>query len=102
MKLDRTFFLADFSFTAYLYIQNIFNRKNVLHVYWRTGETSSDGLFSMDNPWVRGFKKNEEFCKLYQLINIEHRQHYRILQGGDLFGHPREIRFGVRIQFGDK
>jgi len=37
---------------------------------------------------------------LYDLINHGHRQHYEVNQGGDLFGRPREIRFGLQIGFG--
>ncbi|MFH1942885.1 MAG: hypothetical protein ABIL68_12360 [bacterium] len=101
IRLDRTFKIGHLSFTAYFYIQNIFNRKNVLNVYWRTGEANTDGFWEI----IPGYRKSfldgmPEFVTLYDFINIRHRQHYQIEHGGDLFGRPREIRFGVRIGFG--
>jgi len=100
-KLDRTFELIGFPLTGFVYIQNVFNRKNVQHVYWRTGNASADGSF--DSPGLREIiaqANREEFFVLYDLINHGHRQHYEVSQGGDLFGRPREIRFGLQIGFG--
>jgi len=100
-KLDRSFKLSGFPLTAFIYIQNLFNRKNVQHVYWRTGSSSVDGSF--DFPGLRDTVAGdvgEEFFVLYDLINHGHRQHYEVNQGGDLFGRPREIRFGLQIGFG--
>lgn len=71
------------------------------HVYWRTGNASADGSF--DSPGLREIiaqANREEFFVLYDLINHGHRQHYEVRQGGDLFGRPREIRFGLQIGFG--
>ena len=101
-KLDRSFKLSGYPLTAFIYIQNVFNRKNVQHVYWRTGVTSTDGSFDIF-PGDRELfleRLGEEFFVLYDLINLDHRQHYEVQQGGDLFGRPREIRFGLQIGFG--
>ncbi len=99
-KLDRQFSLGKISLTGLVYIQNLFNRKNIQHVYWRTGTANEDGSFDL-YPGSKEFlieKLGEEFFVLYDLINLEHRQHYQITQGGDLFGRPREIRFGLQIE----
>lgn len=101
-KIDRSFTLGKFPLTAFIYVQNAFNRKNVKNVYFRTGVTSTDGSFEI-YPGIRDvFLTNlgEEFFILYDLVNIGHRQHYEVRQGGDLFGRPREIRFGLQIGFG--
>jgi hypothetical protein len=99
LKLDRQFSLGKISLTAFFYVQNLFNRKNIQHVYWQTGTTSEDGSFTY-YPGLKQFYLNSvgtEFFELYDLINLQHRQHYQIKQGGDLFGRPREIRFGLQI-----
>ncbi|NIR50124.1 hypothetical protein GWO43_16595 [candidate division KSB1 bacterium] len=97
--IDRTFHLGRFPVTAYAYVQNVFNRKNVQHVYWRTGNTGDDGTFTLFPSLRENITQfaGEEFFELYELINLEHRQHYQIVQGGDLFGRPREIRFGLQV-----
>lgn len=95
MKIDKTVKLGKTaSITFYTYIQNILNKKNVNHVHWKTGNTVDDGSsdffdYSREKEWF------DDFYTLYQLINLDHRQQYRIKEGGDLFGRPREIRFGV-------
>ena len=100
-KMDRSFYLGKFPLTAFIYVQNVFNHKNVQHVYWRTGVTSTDGSFGISSG-TREFLESlgEEFILLYEQINIGHRQEYQWSQGGDLFGRPREIRFGLQIGFG--
>lgn len=86
--------------TTFIYIQNLFNRKNIQHVYWRTGTANEDGSFDLYPGSKQFFIENlgEEFFMLYDLINLQHRQHYQLQQGGDLFGRPREVRFGLQIE----
>ena len=95
-RIDKSFVFGKAGFTLYLYIQNFLNYKNVIHVYRRTGATDDDGYKDFFDP---AQSEEAEFI-FYELININHRQHYQIRQGGDLFGRPREIRFGVKIHFG--
>ena len=92
-KIDRIFTLGNSPLTVYVYIQNILNRKNVQQVYWRTGTAEEDS----SNELLTAVE--EDFLALYQLINIDHRQEYAWAQGGDLFGRPREIRFGLQVGF---
>ncbi len=84
--------------TFYAYIQNLLNRKNINHVHWKTGNTVDDGSadffdYSREQDWF------DDFYTLYELINLEHRQHYRTREGGDLFGRPREIRLGISFNY---
>lgn len=97
LKVDRSFVFHNFSLTAFLYIQNIFNRKNIKHVYRRSGQVYNDGFAELK---FYGKVFGPEYKRMYELINILHRQHYQIEQGGDLFGKPREIRFGLQIDLG--
>ena len=98
-KINRSFAFGNSPLTAYIYIQNFFNRKNVLHVYWRTGTVEDDGSYDPDRRELIAELWGEEFFTLYQFINIDHRQEYEWAQGGDLFGKPREIRFGLQMEF---
>jgi len=101
-KIDRQFRFLDLPINLFVYAQNLFNRKNTQHVYRRSGVANHDGLYD-EFPGLREAHINgyysEEFFVLYDLINGEHRQHYTAQQGGDLFGRPREIRFGFQIAF---
>ena len=93
LKINRSFSLGNSPLTAFIYIQNLLNRKNVQHVYWRTGTAEEDGSREL----LTG-DQLEGYFELYELINIGHRQEYTWGQGGDLFGKPREIRFGLQIE----
>ena len=96
MMLDRTFQVAGSAVRAFVYIQNLFNRKNVNHVYRSTGSDSYDGY---DQP-LFPTRLTEENIALHEQINLQHRQHYSTIEGGDIYAHPREIRFGVEMNIG--
>jgi len=98
-KINRSITLANSPLTAYIYIQNLLNRQNVQQVYRRTGTTDDDGSFDSRLREQIVESRGEEFFTLYQLINIDHRQEYAWGQGGDLFQRPREIRFGLQLEF---
>ncbi len=101
LMLQRRFAFGRFQPRIFLMGQNVLNRKNVEQVYWRTSNTANDGTFAawegLENIWINEY--GTSLPDFYQKINIEHRQHYARLQGGDLFGHPREIRFGMALDF---
>lgn len=103
LKIDKTIKIGKTGkITFYAYAQNILNKKNINHVHWRTGNTVDDGAKKMFNDWNLQDSEwfdYDNFIKLYELINIDHRQHYRNSEGGDLFGRPREIRFGVSFNY---
>ena len=72
-----------------------------MHVYWRTGKSDFDDSYTFD-PEVEEILRDlygDELFYMHERINLGHRQHYAALQGGDLLGRPREIRFGVEFLF---
>lgn len=101
LRINRDFTIGRFPVSLFVYVQNLFNRKNVHHVYLHTGLTNNDGWIGPNVARSLNTYHGKEFITLYNLINHEHRQHYQIRYGGDLFGRPREIRFGMQIGFDD-
>ncbi len=100
LKIDKTIKIGKTGeLTFYVYAQNILNKKNVNHVYWKTGNTVDDGSSEIFEFHKENFDWFDDFYTLYELINIEHRQYYRNSEGGDLFGRPREIRFGISFNY---
>jgi len=81
--------------TVYVYFQNLLNRKNVTNIYWRTGNADDDGFSALFPQEV--IDENPDIFFLNQQINLRHRQNYVLVGGGDVFGRPREIRFGIQI-----
>ncbi|MBI1804347.1 MAG: carboxypeptidase-like regulatory domain-containing protein [Ignavibacteriae bacterium] len=103
LRIDKTFTIPDlFEVNAYIYVQNLFDTKNVINVYGRTGNAEDDGFLSnpdLSDQIVNGAGRGDAYVAMYQAANLGLRQHYWRNQGGDLFGVPRQIRFGVRLEY---
>ena len=107
LRVDKTISIANmFDVNLYVYVQNLLDTKNVLNVYSRSGVASDDGFLSnpsLSRAIISG--QGPRYVELYNAINNENRQHYWQNQlgsgadfgGGDLYGTPRQIRFGVNI-----
>ncbi|NOY76663.1 MAG: TonB-dependent receptor [Calditrichaeota bacterium] len=103
MKLDKTVSIANFDVDFFVYVQNVLNTKNVINVYPRTGNAYSDGF--LEDPELSGSviqsAGGEGYAEMYRAINLGNRQHYMWagFRGTDLWGTPRQIRFGVMINY---
>jgi len=100
LRLSRGFDIGPASATAYIYVQNLVNRKNVQNVYLRTGSATDDGFFS--NPGLsRSIIQNRgsDYVQYYQTINLDNRHHYREDWGRDIFGQPRQVRIGIQVEY---
>ncbi len=102
LRVDKTISIGPANINLYVYVQNLFNTKNVINVYYRTGNAYDDGFLT--NPDLSGTFINqfgERYIELYRAINLENRQHQWRFNGilQDLFGPPRQLRAGVKIEF---
>ena len=99
LRLDKGFDLLGLDAMAYMYVYNLMDRKNEINVYDRTGNATDDGFLT--NPELSSqiveASGGQMYQQLYQAINIANRQHYWFDQGGDLYGEPRQIRFGLKF-----
>lgn len=100
VRLDKTVDLGPMAANFYVYVQNLTNRRNVRNVYMRTG-----------NPWDDGFRTDTQtsgpiaaanggediFWSLYDALNLSGNGSNS--QSGRLFERPREIRFGIRLEY---
>ncbi len=100
LRLDKSLRLGGFDLNVYLYAQNLLNTKNIINVYSRTGNAYDDGFLTdpiLSETIIRG--RSQQYVDLYEAINLGNRQHYELTQGGDLFGPPRQVRLGFRIEY---
>jgi len=100
LRLDKTVSLGPLSANFYIYTQNLLNTRNVLNVYRRSGNAWDDGYLS--NPELSGSavsKYGQGYVDLYRALNLEMGQHYQNVVGQPLWGTPRQIRFGVRLEY---
>jgi hypothetical protein len=105
LRVDKTFRLFD-ALNANLFIQviNLFDTKNVQNVFLRTGSTDDDGVLS--NPSLGGALVNTygpRYADVYRAINIDYYERYQnaigLLTVPFFNGPPRQIRFGVRLEY---
>lgn len=98
-RLYKGIDIAGVTTEFYVYVQNLLNTKNVINVYRRTGNAFDDGFLSNPDLSASIIASNgPRFVELYQNANIANGQHYRNTTTNDLFGTPRQIRFGMRLE----
>ncbi len=99
-RIDKSVNLGPLSANFYIYIQNLLNTKNVINVYRRSGNADDDGYLS--NPSLSGSvvaAQGPRYVEMYRAINLALGQHYRTVTGNDLWSNPRQMRFGVRLEY---
>lgn len=98
LRLDKTIAIGGFDANLYVYVQNVLNTKNVTNVYLATGNAYDDGF--LINPANESVLQHfgPRYVDLYRTVNLENRRHQVLLTGQDLFGSPRQIRFGARVE----
>ncbi|MDQ7041407.1 MAG: TonB-dependent receptor [Rhodothermus sp.] len=100
LRIEKGFSFGRATATAYMYIENLLNRRNPINVYLRTGNPFDDGFLSnpeLSEEIVRG--QGPDYVYYYQQINLRNRQHYIADEGVDLFDRPRQVRLGLRVEF---
>lgn len=103
MRVDKTLNLSDLlNLNVYVYVQNLLNTQNVINVYGRTGNAYDDGFLTnpdLSNQIINAPGRGDPYVAMYQDINLADRQHYWKDQGGDLYGVPRQVRVGLRLEY---
>ena len=101
LRIDKGFSLMGVNARIYAYVQNLFNRQNVINVYGRTGNDKDDGFLT--NPdlsqQIVEASGGLQYQQFYEAINLLNRQHYWSTEGGDIYDSPRQIRFGLQFDF---
>ena len=98
LRLDKTVALGPLDANFYIYVQNLLNTQNVLNVYRRSGNADDDGYLTDPNLSAANVNNlGPTYVAMYKAINLENGQAYRQVVGNDLWGSPRQIRFGVKF-----
>lgn len=99
LRLFKGFDIGGVNAEIYCYVQNLLNTKNVLNVYRRTGNAFDDGFLS--NPDLSSnivSSLGAGYTELYRNANLVNGRHYVNTTGNNLYGTPRQIRFGMRLE----
>ncbi|MCX6170256.1 MAG: TonB-dependent receptor [Ignavibacteriales bacterium] len=105
LRVDKTIHLFDkMKLNIYLFVINLFDRKNVENVFLRTGSNTDDGYIS--NPQLSGQLVNQlGYADMYRAINIDYYQQYQqvantyLMTNPYFWGPPRQIRLGLRLEY---
>lgn len=100
LKIDKKLKVGGYGVTFFAYVENVFNTKNVVNVYSRTGNAYDDGFLSdpaLSSEIVAA--QGDTYVELYENVNLANRQHYISDFSRDLFGTPRVVRFGASVNF---
>jgi outer membrane receptor protein involved in Fe transport len=105
LRVDKSFNITDkLQATLYMRVYNLFNIKNVINVYQVTGSAEDDGLLSgvIDPVRTASFINSyggQDYVKMYKAINLTNGQAYWNYLGRQLWDHPRQIFFGLKLSF---
>ncbi len=103
LSVSKMFSIGSHKIEVYANITNLLNTKQVINVYPTTGESSNDGWLT--NTLAASYLAIPNYAAFYKAINLDNRWSYlsqtiRSGQyvGGDIYGQPRQIRFGLRFE----
>ncbi|MCH7496408.1 MAG: TonB-dependent receptor [Candidatus Marinimicrobia bacterium] len=100
MRVTKGLNFGGVKLDAYLLINNLFNQQNIINVYNRTGDAFDDGFLTTPALSEKLLANNSPvYEELYRVVNLEHREHFVADIGLDLFGRPRQIKFGLEVSF---
>jgi outer membrane receptor protein involved in Fe transport len=97
LNWNKVFYLPGMSCELYVNVLNLLNSKQVINVYPTTGTPTDDGWLKSAN--ATAYKQIPYYEAFYRAINIDNRWAFAQSALGDVYGPPRQIRIGARIEF---
>lgn len=96
LQISQKFALGKFRAGFFGNVLNLFNRRHVINVYPLTGNARGDGWFASDIS--SAYETIPNFVAFYNAINRDNRWAYMQATGNDLFGAPRQLRVGIKLE----
>jgi outer membrane receptor protein involved in Fe transport len=95
LNVSKMFYIAGVNFEVYANVLNLLNTKQIIDVYPNTGTPTDDGWLKA--PAAQPYKEIPNYEAFYRAINLDNR-YYMIAYRGDVYGVPRQIRVGARLE----
>ena len=99
LSLSKLFYMEGFNVEIYANLLNALDIKQIINVHPSTGTANDDGW--LKSPYASSYKDIPNYEDFYRATNLDNR--YWALQartfGGDVYGTPRQARFGVRLEY---
>ncbi len=109
LRWDKTFNIADvIDLNIYLWAINVLDTRNINNVFLRTGTPDDDGY--LNDPAqgeIQAGVLGPDYVALYNALNLSYSQQWRkatspsgaVTTNSFFFGPPRQIRFGIRLEY---
>jgi len=100
LSVNKVFYLGRLNVDLYIHVLNLFDTRHVINVYPMTRTAEDDGwLYNIRNNIWASLLDIPQYVEFYKAINNKNRWAYQEATGKDLYGTPRQIRVGVRLEF---
>jgi hypothetical protein len=97
LNVNKMLWVGNFSVELFVNVLNLLNTKQIINVYPNTGTPYDDAWLT--SPLAVGKLTTPNYVDFYKAINLDNRWAYNTTTGNDLFGSPRQVRFGARVEF---
>ena len=91
------FYFNRFNIKFYTNVLNVLNTKNIINVFQNTG-TDNDNSW-LKHPLSKNFTNIDGYEAFYRTINLINGWGYQWATGTEFWGPPRQIRFGIMLEF---
>lgn len=96
LQVSKMFDVGGVNLELYVNVLNLLNSKQIINVYPSTGTAQDDGW--LNSPLAVSFAQDPLYSAFYRAINLENRWAYATATGNDLYGTPRQIRVGAKVE----
>ncbi len=90
-RLDKTVRVGPMDLNFYIYVMNILGTDNPVDAFFRTGDPNDDGWFSTAAGKADAAANGAQYVNFYRAAQLG--------ENSGNFGPPRQIRFGVRLDY---
>ncbi len=96
LNASKVFYFEGFTAELYVNVLNLFDSKQIVNVFPNTGTAYDDG-------WLRShlaapYVAIPNYVDFYRAVNINNRWAYMSVTGNDIYGAPRQIRVGLKLE----
>jgi outer membrane receptor protein involved in Fe transport len=95
VRMGKEFSIGSVNLELYAVALNLFNTKQIVNLYPTTGSAQDDGW--LGSNVASTLLTIPQYREFYQAINLQNRWAYMSATGNDIYGTPRQIRFGVSV-----
>jgi len=101
LRIDKSVTFGQIDANFYIYIINLLNAQNVVSVFSRTGDAADDGWLasSAGRQEASGAVSPAQYAAIYQARYLGNNGTLGNGVNGSNYGIPRQIRFGVKLEF---